>query len=179
MADKRPLIVLSETQCFKYLNKWGFNPSKFFTDLKIFNENSPFFENALVLILVVGNSYFRRSELYNTYKDLSERAKDKADNTISDVIVLSNVLLTTFEDYLLYEDTIFSSRRCRYSKIEPKVYSLYDILEYTSETLDVELYMKDADYGFDYTALQNVRATVGKDKLEDDIRKLIKIPELK
>lgn len=176
---KKPLIVLSETQCYDYLRAWGLKPAKFFTDINIFNENSTFFENALVLILVVGNSYFRRKDLYNVYKDLSDRAKDKEDNTINDVILLSNIVLSTFEDYLLYEDTIFTSRRCRFSTVEPKTYSIYDILDYTEETADVELYMKDADYGFDYTALNNVRATKGIDKFEDSIRKLIKIPEVK
>lgn len=164
------VVVLSETNCIKYLRAHGFYPAEFYTDLELFRKRSVFFNDVIVVLIFAGTCIFPRKKM-EEIRVLMENRADSDDKSIVDLIVISQTVLPYCKDYFVYEDTPLLCIRYNGTK---KVSNVFNIckLEYEQANRTIT-FLSDQDYGFSPTALANVR---NRDEDEETLKSLIKIP---
>lgn len=98
------LIVLSEIDTLHYLKKEGIYPDEFYMDIEFFKQNAIHFNDAYVLVIFAGMTNFKKKVVCDEISILRTRAKNKDDNGIKSVIVVSDVTLQ-IENYYMYQKT--------------------------------------------------------------------------
>lgn len=93
------LIILSETNNLDYLRKHGIYPSQFYTDIKVFEKMSSFFNNVKVCCILSGSCSFSRRKLNELLKFMRERIEDTESRSIDSLLIFSDTDVFDSEYY--------------------------------------------------------------------------------
>lgn len=167
------VIVLSETNCIDFLRANGFEPAEFYTDVDLFTKKAIFFNDVIVVVLFAGACSFSMRKMHDICKNLHERAISD-DNGVSDLLLISDSIMSNWDDYFLYRDNPLKCVRYSRYKATSGLFDLTSLKYDKSPTTDV--FLTDADYGYNEKALEEVRDI---DTQEEELIKLIKVPVFK
>lgn len=139
------LVVLSEMNCYKSLTGRGVNPDYFYTDLHKFRNMATYFDNATVVVILIGTSRFNRRQVKDVIGVLRKRVDSGDDSGIKNLIVMSDEELSQKEGWYKLVDG-FSIIEYREGK---KVISKNSdiISKLVRDTSDCKMFLSDQDTG--------------------------------
>lgn len=100
------LLVLSEIDCSKFLNKNGIYPDEFYTDFMLFKNKAATFIDADVLILFAGSCHFSKRHVLDIVRTLQRRASNEKDNGIKSLTIFTDVFLPSINRYYKFQGSL-------------------------------------------------------------------------
>lgn len=163
------LYVLAERNILDYLHSIGVYPYQFFTDAHEFKVQSPYFEDAIVVVIFSGACNFVNKFVCTQVINLRQRVLDSKDNGILSVDVLSDSCLVGLDKYYKYEDYpkegVLHSRK---KKLGKDFVDVWGMLDYEKYDEPVKTYLVNTDLSAIIERLQDKR--VGTDSALQGIK---------
>lgn len=176
------LAVLAEINCLDYLNDKGIYPDEFFTDFGMFKNRCVAYKDATLVVILAGICKFNKRLVTEFIKSQVKRAQNHADKGIKKVIVLSDTMLPTLDEYYKFENRLENFYKCKgwnKAKVTTDVWADIDTVQ-TQGVHEIALYLDNYDKG-DTTVYRKKSEVIRneKDNNEDALLKLIKVPNVR
>ena len=174
MLDKPKLIILSETNNLEYLRKHGIYPSKFFTDIKMFEKMASFFHNVNVCCILTGSCSFSRRKLNEVFNFMQERIDDEDSNSIKELLIFSDT--DTFDrEYYRYTKSLGCVTKMKGKKVIKQDVNPWKTLEFLP-SVQTDTFLRDEHVGSVGVSLEKFHKRVSERKT--DIEDVIQRPKI-
>ena len=93
------LVVMSEINCLKSLNKRGVYPDKFYTSFDSFKDDIIHFQNCTLMIILAGSCRFNKHLMLNIINNIYKRYENEHDVGVTDLYVFSDCVLPHLDHF--------------------------------------------------------------------------------
>ena len=165
------ISVLSEINCLKVLNTYGVYPDYFYTDFEAFKNHVIGLMDADIVVIMAGTCTFNKRLTIEFIKTLLKRRDNKNDKGIRSVTIISDTILQSLDSYYKFTGNLSSVDLCSYWKVKEKEVDIWGSL--SSEPKRTQVVLSSYDRGI----IEGLNRS--KNSSEDDLIRLIKVPDVK
>lgn len=167
------LLMLSEINCWEYLNTKGVYPDEFYTDFVMFRNRASTFVDADIIILIAGSCRFSKRHVLNLAKVLQKRADDPNDNGVRSLTVITDLFLPSIDRYYKFQGKIPNISEYHGWKLRVKNSDILSRVSKGNKNTDIKLFLTPYDEG----NVEHLRDKYKSlDSPDEELRSLIKKP---
>ena len=171
------LIVMSEINCLKSLNKRGVYPDKFYTSFDKFKEDVIHFQDSEIFIIMAGSCRFNKHLMLDEINKINRRYENEHDKGIKALYVFSDCVLPNFKHfYYVFEGNFDRIDQYRGGTAIPTKQDLEVWEKFASEPHESDCYLSRFDRGETKDMLDEYE---NRFRSDDAYIELIKVPDIK
>lgn len=167
------LSVLSEINCLKVLNTYGVYPDYFYTDFEAFKNHVIGLMDADIVVIMAGTCTFNKRLTIEFIKTLLKRRDNENDKGIRSVTIISDTTLQSLDMYYKFVGNLNNVDLYSYWKVKEKDVDVLSSLSSTRKNTKIVLSK------YDQGKLGDASNNKPKVSSEDDLLRLIKVPDVK